>query len=154
MHGKLKCVILLILLTCLWSVSCEPLKTEPESLPVSGSDAEEHLKMVNGIYYLISEVHNQDYFYLLSRSDDVNVFSYLSDRCELGNCNLESILGNFFQDIYRAIISANKLLDELDPVSDKALYGEVLFLKGYCYFKLSRLFNDPPYMIIMKWIIR
>ncbi len=61
MHGKLKYVILLILLTCLSSVSCEPLKTEPESLPVSGGRAEEHLKMVNGIYYLISEVHNQYY---------------------------------------------------------------------------------------------
>lgn len=146
MYHILRHRIALILLLVSVTFSCEPLKLEPEITNEHQTVSEKQLELLNGIYYLISEAHNEDYFYMLSRSDDVSVFSYLSDRCKLGSCNLETVIENFYQSMYRAIISANKLIDELDPETDGHLYGEVLFLKGYCYFKLSRLFYNPPYI--------
>ena len=124
--------------------SCERLWVESEeewNLPVQEST---QIQMLNGIYYLINEVQNENYFYLLSRSDDVNIFSYMSDHCQLGECNLENIIADFYQQIYRAIIAANKLQAYVDPLQNPELYGEVLFLEAYCYFKLSRLFHKPP----------
>lgn len=133
----------------MWAViflftSCERMFVEPLDKTPGSLEEDELVEMVNGIYYLLREVHNENYFFLLSRSDDVNVFSNLTQRCQFGDCNLETVVEDFYQDIYRAIISANLLEDALDPEERPALYGEVLFLKAYCYFKLSRLFLEPP----------
>ncbi|HNW52468.1 MAG TPA: RagB/SusD family nutrient uptake outer membrane protein [Prolixibacteraceae bacterium] len=119
------------------------------------TDAEKN-DLINGIYSRLVAVHNSNYFKLFSRSDDVNLYSSYTfssegkTQCSSsggGAIDYIGIANGIYQNLYVAIINVNSLLKTLSENEDKALVGELYFLRAYSYFKLARFFGTPPLVV-------
>ena len=117
---------------------------------------QEKFDLLNGVYYNIAKAHNEDYFTMLCRSDDVNAYQYFKlynepiPPVKESYCSSDmqidfvSISASLYQKLYSAIVSINRLESLLDDSTDAYLFGEIYFLRAYCYFKLARLYGTPP----------
>ena len=112
---------------------------------------QEKVYLLNGVYSSLVKVHNDNYFVMMSRADDVNYYTYHAFRYpDGGGCSSSgSLNATFYKDelylnLYKAIANANKLILKLDEDRDAAILGEACFLRAYCYFKLARFFGRPP----------
>jgi hypothetical protein len=135
-------------------MSCQDIFHEVDNPYLNIDNDQEKIDMVNGIYSRLVEVHNENYFALLSRSDDVNNFRNYNITEYYGECSSNSgpidyseIKGNIFLNLYTAIININRLLSVVSSSDEKALAGELYFLRSYSYFKLARLFGTPPIIL-------
>lgn len=143
---------LLIILTFF---SCESLFHEDNKYIILDTQ-QEKVDLINGIYSRLAEVHNSEYFSVLCRSDDINLYyGYYYDGCSLNanskvdsvSINPISVINNIYLNLYTAIISANSLINRALEKEDALLLGEVYFLRAYCFFKLARLFGTPPLVV-------
>lgn len=128
----------------------------------------EKIDLMNGIYSRLVAVHNSNYFNLMCRSDDVNVYINYSfwsggdiflfpemDTIPAIVCGsagrsfdvISYFVNDVYTNLYAAVINANELICVLSSVEDAKLLGEAYFLRAYCYFKLARLFGTPPLVI-------
>ena len=119
--------------------SCDTFFHEEDNPYLKVDKQQEKIDLINGIYSRLVRVHDDQYFSVLCRSDDIN--DYYSSSYEI---DYPSITGNIYVNLYSAIININNLLLVLSERDDKALLGELYFLRAYSYFKLARLFGTPP----------
>ena len=133
--------------------SCEGLFHENETEYLVIDSREEMIDMLNGIYSNLVNVFDYEYFSVLARSDDINVYTsysyYSSDGTHScsggeGEIDFQRITGEIYTNLYLAIISANHLILQLSDTEETDILGEVYFLRAYCYFKLARIFGTPP----------
>ena len=73
-------VVLFVLLT-----SCENIFHEVDNPYLNIDTDQEKINMINGIYTRLVEVHNPNYFTVLSRSDDVHNFEYIYYESIMGD---------------------------------------------------------------------
>jgi hypothetical protein len=143
------------LLTFLLLFSCNSLFHEEDNGYILLDKQQEKIDLVNGMYSRLVKVHNQDYFKALVRSDDVNFYGRIFFTEGIGGAcssdigydftvDFHQVVGNIYLNLYSLIITANSLLPKLTGDDDKALKGELHFLRAYSYFKLARLFGTPP----------
>ena len=140
-----KCLLFLLVLL----ISCEGIIFHEEDDVYLVLDKEqEKVDMLNGIYYHLVKVHNEDYFLLMSRADDVNYYwRYGFLRCSSNprsNIDFNPMINEIYLHLYGAILNASQLIGQLNEAQDSAIIGEACFLRAYCYFKLARLFGTPP----------
>jgi len=135
--------------------SCDTIFHEEDNDYIVIDKNQEKVDLLNGVYSLLTKVHDENYFEALSRSDDVNVYQNYSFSYETeggyGSCNTygeeidySEVTGAIYKNLYKAIITINSLFAQLSVVKEPELAGELYFLRGYCYFKLARLFGTPP----------
>ncbi len=145
-----KKTLILIVLICL---SCEGLFHENDIDYLVVNEREEMIDMLNGIYSNLVKVFDYEYFSILARSDDINVYTsysyYSSDGSHScsggeGEIDFQRITGEIYTNLYLAIVTANHLILQLSDAEVPEITGEVYFLRAYCYFKLARLFGTPP----------
>ena len=112
---------------------------------------EEKIHLINNIYVKLAGIHNNQYFSLLRRSDDINSYDKYDFRPFGFQCdyiripqNLNDVIGPVYDKLYGAVINANKLITSFNENDTSELLGEVYFLRAYCYLKLTRLFGRPP----------
>ncbi len=132
-------------------ISCEGLFHENDTQYMVIDDRQETLDVVNGIYSRLTKVYDRNYFVVLSRSDDINpyinfYFAYNGRSCTHSGFTLDipGITGNIYLNFYKAIITVNHLIQNLDEVDNGIIVGELYFLRAYSYFQLARLFGTPP----------
>ena len=137
-------------------MGCENLIFEEEDNSFIIIDSEqEKIDLLNGIYAYLVKVHDADYLRVLSRSDDINVYSNYSfnypNQTGLVGCgsgggstDLISLPSDIYLNLYYGILNANNLIGQLDEELDAGILGESYFLRAYCYLKLARLFGTPP----------
>jgi hypothetical protein len=139
------------LLTLFLFFSCNSLFHKEDNEYILVDKEQEKIDLINGVYQKLVEVHNEFYFGALCRSDDINIYAPVSNAVRGGSCsqcgydlNFPEVTDNIFLRLYTAIVTINSLLPQLSDSNDAALMGELFFLRGYCYFKLARLFGTPP----------
>jgi hypothetical protein len=140
---------IIILLFCF---SCESIFHEEDNNYIILDKRQEKIDMINGIYSLLTQVHNKDYFSCFLRSDDINHYGIYSFSTKYGGCSssyapiidFEKVIGNIYLKLYTAILSANTLIAQSKQNEDAEILGEAYFLRAYCYFKLARLFGKVP----------
>lgn len=147
----MKQILYIILLITL--LGCEN-KLYDELTKYSVIDTEQDkIDMINGIYSRLVRIHDGRYFYLMSRADDVNMYSNYTfiigqSRCSSsGSSDFTYVIGDVYVNLYAAIVNANELIGAMSVSEDAELLGESYFLRAYCYFKLARLFGRPPLVI-------
>ncbi|MFO7659126.1 MAG: RagB/SusD family nutrient uptake outer membrane protein [Bacteroidales bacterium] len=127
--------------------SCEKIFHEDDEYLVL-DNYHEKIDMVNGIYANLVKIHNQNYFALFCRGDDINAYyrnSAFGENCPRGNPpDYNLIIGNIYKYLYTAIMNANSLILQASEGENPELLGETYFLRAYCYFKLARFFGRPP----------
>lgn len=131
--------------------SCDTFFHEEDNPYLRVDKQQEKIDLINGIYTRLVRVHDGQYFTVLCRSDDVNVYENYTFSGNGSGCgytgittNYTPIIGNIYVNLYAAIININNLLLVLSERDDKAILGELYFLRAYSYFKLARLFGTPP----------
>ena len=127
--------------------SCDKIFHEEDIEYIVLDTYSEKVDMVNGMYTNLIKVHNQNYFELLCRSDDINhMMYYVYDHCAGGGYQIDynTIKGNIYKYLYIAIINANSLIKQVNENENPELLGEIYFLRAYCYFKLARFFGTSP----------
>ena len=148
----------LVLIILVLLVSCEKLLFHEEEDAFMILDKEsEKLELLNGIYYQLTRVHDENYFMTCLRAEDVNVYMNYSFHYDNqvntvvgcttsggGNLDIGQYADEIYIKLYRAILNANKLIGQLDEEQDAGIIGEACFLRAYCYFKMARLFGRPP----------
>jgi hypothetical protein len=139
------------ILLALMLFSCDSLFHEEDNPYLKIDKQQEKIDLINGIYSRLVRVHDGNYFAVLCRSDDVNDYGNYSFSTSSGGCsapgrNIDypTITGDIYVNLYTAIININNLLLVLSERDNKALLGELYFLRAYSYFKLARLFGTPP----------
>ena len=141
-------VILIALILC----SCDAIFHEEDNPYLKVDKQQEKIDLINGIYTRLVKIHDGNYFAVLCRGDDVNLYeNYTFSGNGIGCSGSNSlatpytyITGDIYVNLYTAIININNLLLALSERDDKALLGELYFLRAYSYFKLARLFGTPP----------
>jgi len=137
------------ILLALMLFSCDTFFHEEDNPYLKIDKQQEKIDLINGIYTRLVRVHDGDYF-KVSRAEDLNYyinynFNGNGSGCGSGDIvNYTQIIGNIYVNLYTAIININNLLLVLTERDDKALLGELYFLRAYSYFKLARLFGTPP----------
>lgn len=152
---------ILLLITLL---GCED-KLYDEATQYTVIDTEQDkIDLINGIYSRLVRIHDESYFSLISRADDVNIYSnysfmkgnpnfnfpeYGTTGCGGSGSNYDftNEIGNVYGNLYAAIVNANMLIGSMTVSDDAELLGETFFLRAYCYFKLARLFGTPPLVV-------
>jgi len=141
---------ILIILT-LFCLSCEGLFHENDTQYMVIDNRQELLDVLNGIYSWLTEVYDQPYFITLSRSDDINPYFNYYFAHDHGSCtssgliiNIPGITGNIYLNFYKAVITINHLIQNLNEADDGEILGELYFLRAYSFFQLARLFGTPP----------
>jgi starch-binding outer membrane protein, SusD/RagB family len=150
----LKKIIILLFPALL--ISCEEFLFEKQdSTYILIKSEQDKLDLLNGIYTQLVKMYNSSYLTALARSDDINVYTAYSfsypDQTGTTGCgsyggeiDFQTLTENIYRNLYLAIINTNNLIAQLDEVKDRKLAGEAYFLRGYCYFKLARLFGEVP----------
>ncbi|UCH14245.1 MAG: RagB/SusD family nutrient uptake outer membrane protein [Bacteroidales bacterium] len=140
-----------ILLLLFIFYSCEGIFHKEDNEYFFLDSEQEKVDLLNGINSSLVKVHNGNYFWMMSRADDVNYytnygFSYPGHACSSSSSggNYTYIKDEIYLNLYKAIANANKLILQLDEDRDAAILGEACFLRAYCYFKLARFFGRPP----------
>ena len=140
-----------VFLAILISFSCEGLFHENDTQYMIIDNPQETLDVLNGIYSRLTEVYDYNYFKVLSRSDDINPYINYHFAHDGGACthsgftiDIPGLTGNIYLNFYKAIITVNHLIQELNELEDGAIFGELYFLRAYCYFQLARFFGTPP----------
>ena len=142
-----KKILIILIVTCL---SCESLFHENDTQYMVIDNQQELLDVMNGIYACLTNVYDQYYFLALARSDDINPYLSYQYSTETGSCssrgevNVSELTGNIYLNFYTAIITINHLILNLDEEGYQVIFGELYFLRAYCYFQLARLFGTPP----------
>jgi hypothetical protein len=126
---------ILLLLFCF---SCQSIFHEEDDEYIMLNKRQEKIDMLNGIYSLLSQVHNNDYFTSLIRGDDINIYKYMNysfriksiDGSIIGNCtggnsdniiDFKKITGNIYLKLYTAIITANTVIAQSDQNKDPVI---------------------------------
>lgn len=136
-------------------LSCEGIFHEEDNEYLVIDNKQEIADLLNGVYNRLAEVHNNQYFVILSRADDVNVYmnysySYVHEHgggsCSSSGSSIDysPMTGEIYMNLYTAIANINRLIPVLSESSDAIILGELYFLRAYCYFKLARIFGTPP----------
>jgi starch-binding outer membrane protein, SusD/RagB family len=131
--------------------SCDTIFHEEDNEYIVIDKKQEKVDLLNGVYSLLAKVHDENYFTALSRSDDVNIYSHVTQDDD-GSCSsygeddidYSEITGTIYKRLYSAIVTINSMIAQLSVTDETELAGELYFLRGYCYFKLARLFGTPP----------
>ncbi|MBN2820024.1 MAG: RagB/SusD family nutrient uptake outer membrane protein [Bacteroidales bacterium] len=135
------CVFLLL--------ACEGVLHENEDKYDTLDNEEEKIALLEGIYSNFKQIYGQNYFQILTNSDDINYIEEL----ELPGCSLskngyykgyDELINNNFQKLYSGIITANKLIQQCSSPKDNYLLGEVYLLRAYSYYVLVRLYINLP----------
>ena len=141
-------LLIILIVACL---SCEGLFHENDTQYMAIDNRQELLDVMNGIYSCLTEVYNEDYFTVLSRSDDINpyinyIFSYDGGTCSHTGyaVDIPELTGSIYLNFFSAIITINHLFLNLNEKDNPEIVGELYFLRAYCYFQLARLFGTPP----------
>jgi tetratricopeptide (TPR) repeat protein len=114
---------------------------------------QDKIDLINGIYSRLVRVHDRSYFSLMSRADDVNMYSNYSFMTGQSGCgssgssDFTNEIGDVYVNLYAAIVNANELISSMSVSDDAEILGETYFLRAYCYFKLARFFGTPPLVI-------
>jgi len=159
MIRTLSIVLAVILLS-----SCEKI-FHPEEISIGTiENFEELVSATNGVYGKLAEAINnssgKSFYSANLKGDDMNIGLanyeeyYKNDKA---TCWLEDISINDFYGhnddawklLYQVIASTNNILVQFTPVTAqtdliKEILGEVLFLRAYCYFRLTRTYGDIP----------
>ena len=143
-----KKILIILIVICF---SCEGLFHEDDTEYLNLNNREEMIDMLNGIYSHLVKVFDYEYFKVLARSDDINLYffyGFSSDNylCSGngGSISIMQITGNIYTNLYLAIVSANSMILQLSETEEPEILGEAYFLRAYCYFKLARFFGKPP----------
>jgi len=143
-----KNTLILLILICF---SCEGLFHENDTQYIVIDNRQEKIDILNGIYSRLVQVHDNNYFSVLARSDDINIyfsysFYYNGRGCSGGEgyINILQVTRDIYRYLYLAIVSANSMILQLSEAEEPEILGEAYFLRAYCYFKLARLFGTPP----------
>jgi hypothetical protein len=140
---------ILLLLFCF---SCQSIFHEDDNQYIVLDSRQKKIDMINGIYSLLTQVHNKDYFSSLVRSDDINFYRNYTLSTKNGYCsasgaeniNFIEVTGNIYLKLYTAILAANTVIAQSNKSEDSEILGEAYFLRAYCFFKLTRLFGRVP----------
>jgi hypothetical protein len=136
--------------------SCENLFHEEDNEYLLIDNQQEKIDLLNGIYSNLIKVHDANYLFVLTRSDDINVYQnysfYYPDQSGLVGCStggsssidFAGLTDPIYMNLYLAILSSNHLIKQLEEETDPAIVGEAYFLRAYCYLKLARLFGKVP----------
>lgn len=142
-------ILLFFLLT-----SCQYLFNDVDNSYLNIDTDQEKIDMMNGVYSRLKVIHDENYFALLCRSDDVKIFSSYNYNGEYAGCtggvsepDYEETIGNVYLNLYKAIVNINRLLRSISVQEESTLAGELYFLRSYCYFKLTRFFGCVPLVL-------
>ena len=142
-------IVLFVLFT-----SCEDIFHEVDNPYLTIDNDQEKINMINGVYTRLVEIHNPNYFTVLSRSDDVHNYRDRYYEKHDGRyvtvaepIQYPEITGNIYVNLYTAIININRLLSVVSLSDESTLAGELYFLRSYSYFKLARFFGTPPIIL-------
>jgi len=151
---NVKASFLCILAVCLLT-SCEKIFHEEEISIGEIKNPDELKQAANGVYGKLSDAFNASYFNLsILKGDDLNNstpnysgFYGLKDCWNEGDLNWSTSVA--WEKLYSIIASVNNILNQynLSSISDKrirGILGEVLYIRAYCYFRLTRTYGEVP----------
>lgn len=121
---------------------------------------QDKIDLLNGIYAMLVDVHDEHYLWALCRSDDVNVYGNMKSNSQAeesskqgtSTCSYTGIINpdynvepiRVYRLLYSAVLNANKLISVRNSSEYDLILGEAYFLRAYCYFKLVRIFGSTP----------
>jgi hypothetical protein len=116
----------LLILPVLIFLACESIFHDDDNQYVVIDTQQEKVDILNGIYSRLAKVYDNNYFKVLARSDDINVYESYSFSHETGSCSggegtieINEITGNIYLNLYTAIISINRLMMALSEPEDR-----------------------------------
>ncbi len=138
----------ILIISVLLFFGCETILHENEDQYNTLDSDQEKIDLVNGIYSTFKQIYNDNYFFLLLNADDINNYEkYSFNGCSFSSNRIikhEDIKDNLYQKLYIIVLSCNKLISQLTEPKDKELLGEILFLRAYANYMLTRFFGNPP----------
>lgn len=157
----MKKTFILLFLTGITFYSCKKMATAdlpPDQLTDSRvfSDSTSVNAAIAGLFTKLGTVDANLYKNLGLYSDELKTTSATAVSVEFSNSELTvkntSVL-SVWQNLYNTIYKANSLIEGIKPVNNlpsqlkNNALGESIFVRGYCYFLLQRLFGDVPLLL-------
>jgi hypothetical protein len=109
----------------------------------------------NGVYGKLAQALNDNNFYSPNiKGDDINCIGlhygyseYYSNLCYSPEGTLNT--GYLWSSLYQTIASSNSIISQYEDFlfCDKPtlkILGEILFIRAYCYFRLTRTYGEIP----------
>lgn len=159
LHKILLVVVLFVMITsCSDFIDVDAPKTQIVSETVFQTQASAS-SAIRGIYSLM--MTNTSFTrggleeYIGTASDELISYSSSANRVQFYQNSITPIntdvLTVFWGEAYKYISNANVIIRSLEnstiPETEKrALLGEALFIRAFCYFYLANLFGDVPYL--------
>jgi hypothetical protein len=134
--------IIAFLLAASILISCQKLFKQDALNDFSIESQSDLENAVAGQYYLTAYIVNKAFTHgvFLGNEDDIYAFQ--------ATLNRDLSFPTFYNASYQAILCANDILKKSDGLKKtdavKKLYGEVYFLRAWCYFNLVRVYGKPP----------
>ena len=110
-----------------------------------------YLELINdqayGEYLILSKVDNLVNFWTVTANTREEAFSFHN----YADAKAEALIQNMYGQLYKIILAANAILENVDqkkelfaPGEYEAVKGECLAIRGMCHFDLLRLFGPVP----------
>ncbi|MBN1925683.1 MAG: RagB/SusD family nutrient uptake outer membrane protein [Prolixibacteraceae bacterium] len=135
----------------IYFTSCN-LLFEPEETDISQIETYEQLiNATNGVYGQFSfAINTDDYLFLNFNCDDlftVRGSSSINGCIYSGNPKLDE--NYVYAALFKVVASINNIFEQFDIYGEKdnrkrEIFGELLFLRAYCYFRLVRSYGQIP----------